>query len=47
MSKQISQDRPVQIQLELPDYAQMYYEYMKAKEQENKIEENVILIENY
>lgn len=47
MSKRISQDKPVQIQLELPDYSQMYYEYMKRKEEENKPEENVIIIENY
>ena len=47
MRKQKPQERPAQIQLELPDYSQMYYEWMKKKEQENKTEENVIIIENY
>ena len=46
MRKQKPQERPAQIQLELPDYSQMYYEWMKKKEQENKTEENVIIIEN-
>jgi len=47
MNQQKPQERPVQIQLELPDYSAMYYEYMKKKEQETKTEETVIIIENY
>ncbi len=47
MSKQKPQESITQIQLELPDYSQMYYEYMKKKEQEAKNEETIIIIENY
>ena len=47
MHKQKPQDKPVQIQLELPDYSQMYYEYMKKKEQEKKSEESVVIIDIY
>jgi len=41
------QESPIQIQLELPDYSAMYYEYMKKKEKEVKEEQTVIIIENY
>jgi hypothetical protein len=37
--------QPVQIQLELPDYSRLYYEYMKKKDQETKQEETVIVID--
>ena len=47
MNKQKPQERPAQIQLELPDYSQMYYEYMKKKEQEKKIDETVVVIDIY
>ena len=47
MTKQKPQERPAQIQLELPDYSQMYYEYMKKKEQEKKIDETVVVIDIY
>jgi hypothetical protein len=46
MSKQKPQENPVQIQLELPDYSQMYYEYMKKKEEKTE-EETVVIIEIY
>jgi|LakMenE18May11ns_1017448.scaffolds.fasta_scaffold9788658_1 hypothetical protein len=46
MSKQKPQESPVQIQLELPDYSQMYYEYMKKKEEKTE-EETVVIIEIY
>jgi hypothetical protein len=37
-----------QIQIELPDYSQAYYEYMqKKKEQESKKEETVVIIDIY
>jgi hypothetical protein len=47
MSKQKPQELPTQIQLELPDYSQMYYEYMSKKEQETKPEDTVIVIDIY
>jgi hypothetical protein len=45
MSKQ--KEQPAQIQLELPDYSKMYYEYMQKKEQENKQEDTVVIIDIY
>ena len=45
MGKQ--KEQPAQIQLELPDYSQIYYEYMKKKEQEVKPEDTVIIIDIY
>lgn len=47
MNKQKPQERPTQIQLELPDYSQIYYEYMRKKEQEKKPEESVVIIDIY
>ena len=47
MKHQKPQERPAQIQLELPDYSAMYYDYLKKKQQEIKEEETVIIIENY
>jgi hypothetical protein len=47
MKKQKEIEAPAQIQLELPDYSQMYYEYMKKKDQESKPEEAVIIIDIY
>ncbi len=45
MGKQ--KEQPAQIQLELPDYSRMYYEYMKKKQQETKTEDSVIIIDIY
>jgi hypothetical protein len=40
-------EQPSQIQLELPDYSKAYYEYLQKKEQENKQEDTVIIIDIY
>lgn len=43
-------EEPQQIQLELPDYSQMYWEWMKQKKEEEKKNENsetVIIIDIY
>jgi hypothetical protein len=45
MQKQ--KEQPSQIQLELPDYSQIYYEYIKKKEQDTKPEDTVIIIDIY
>ena len=43
------QEQPQQIQLELPDYSQAYYEWIRKKHQENKDtkEETVVIIDIY
>ena len=46
MVKEKPQERPTQIQLELPDYSQMYYEYIKKKEEKTQ-EETVVIIDIY
>lgn len=41
-------EQPQQIQLELPDYSQAYYEYMRKKQrEEDKKEETVVIIDIY
>lgn len=42
-------EQPQQIQLELPDYSQAYYEYInkKQKEQEQEKNETVVIIDIY
>jgi hypothetical protein len=41
-------EQPQQIQLELPDYSRAYYEYMQRKQQENKKqEESIVIIDIY
>jgi len=46
MRKEKSQESPTQIQLELPDYSQMYYEWMNKKEEKPE-EETVVIIDIY
>ena len=38
---------PKQIQLELPDYSQIYFEWKQKQEKEEKKEETVIIIDIY
>ena len=49
MSLPKQKNQPAQIQLELPDYSQMYYEWNKKKQQENKqtVDETVVIIDIY
>jgi len=43
------QQEPTGIQLELPDYSQIYYEWKKKKDEENKSlsDETVVIIDIY
>lgn len=43
------ENEPQQIQLELPDYSQMYYEWLRKKEQEKPqtLDETVVIIDIY
>ncbi len=45
MQKPVINESPQQIQLELPDYSQAYYEWLKK--QESKEEETVVIIDLY
>lgn len=36
-----------QIQLELPDYSQMYYKWKKKQDEKETKEENVVIIDIY
>lgn len=36
-----------QIQLELPDYSQIYYEWKKKQDEKETKEENVVIIDIY
>jgi hypothetical protein len=45
MQTPVINESPQQIQLELPDYSQAYYEWLKK--QESKEEETVIVIDLY
>lgn len=42
-------EQPQQIQLELPDYSQAYYEWInkKQKQEEQKTDETVVIIDIY
>lgn len=44
MQKPVISESPQQIQLELPDYSQMYYEWLKKQESK---EETVVIIDLY
>lgn len=40
-------EQPLQIQLELPDYSQAYYDYVQKKEKDKEAEETVAIIDIY
>jgi hypothetical protein len=48
MSPPNHKEQPQQIQLELPDYSQAYYEYVRKKrEEEDKNNETIVIIDIY